>query len=337
MPPLTAPSNALYDRILTQYFAGDWDELNAQLTANIREVSTLPPAQKADIDYIRKTIAECRPAWWKIIKAGARSNSAPSSGAIPSPQAGNKAPASRTWASTMLGRTRLLRSIGTQRTWTTPRWSAKWNSPRAKRWMKPSGRVGKGCKLGGNRPALAAWLERRGPNALSRYLEFRSYVTSAYYTAPAPADGLCGNPSPAGSHEYDKDANQMVRKTVAILFNEEVLAHPEIYKTVPRPKEPPADGAESKMVWELQEWMRPDELSLAEEKSFRDALKNFATANELKVRTTGRVMLPNGLAVSLDPAADKPLAAHAMRGSKAFTRRSRRLEISIRRLRTREM
>ena len=100
----------------------------------------------------------------------------------------------------------------------------------------------------------------------------------------------------------------MSTKTVGALFAEEVLGHPKIYPSIPKPEEPPADGSESKMVWQLQEWIRGHEIPFAEDKAFRDALKAFATVNDAKVRTTGKLIFPNGMMMSLDPEADKPLA-----------------------------
>jgi hypothetical protein len=143
---------------------------------------------------------------------------------------------------------------------------------------------------------------------LRRYLLFRGNVAGAYYATPrarrlALWEGISG-----WSHEYDKAGMYMPMRAIGILFAAEVLAHPETYPSVKWPEEPPADGAESKMIWALQEWIRYRELPLSEDRALRDALKAFAAANEGRTRQSGIAVLPNKLTLSLDPEVDKPLS-----------------------------
>ena len=67
--PATLPAG-LHDRIVAQYMNGTWDELTKEMMSEAKGIGALPPAQKANVDYIRRTIAESRPAWWKQCKAG---------------------------------------------------------------------------------------------------------------------------------------------------------------------------------------------------------------------------------------------------------------------------
>ncbi len=102
----------------------------------------------------------------------------------------------------------------------------------------------------------------------------------------------------------------MSRKSVGIGFAAEFFSHPQAYPTLKLPEEPPADGAESKMIWSLQEQIRFHPLTFAEDRALRESIRAFAAANasEPKIRATGKVTLPNGLFLSLDPEADTPLS-----------------------------
>jgi hypothetical protein len=50
-------------------------------------------------------------------------------------------------------------------------------------------------------------------------------------------------------------------------------------------------------------------LPFPEDKSLRDAIRDFALANGTAVYNSGKVTLPNKLLMALDPAADSALAA----------------------------
>jgi hypothetical protein len=66
-----------------------------------------------------------------------------------------------------------------------------------------------------------------------------------------------------------------------------------------------ADGAETKLAGAVHGWIEHHDWSFAEDKSIREAIKQFALANQLLIRTGGPVVLPSGLQLSLDPQEDK--------------------------------
>jgi hypothetical protein len=308
--PATAPVRlGLHDRIVAGYMAGQFDELMADIVTNIKEVSLLPAAQKADVEYIRKAVGECRPAWWKVVKPGAVVRFRPivwgqTLNATFDPD--EKQPEIR------------MTSAGGGAANLILRWPAQDMDDPATVGELPFTKgenadknlwniLGEAAGAANLSVRYQANLKEADMPVHMRYLDFRGRLASAYYTTPRARRLVIWEGISGWSHEYDKQPNRIARRTIGILFAEEVLAHPDIYTTVPRPQEPPADGAESKLVWELQEHIRSHDLSLAEDKAFREAVRAFATLNEVKVRATSKAMLPNGQAFSLDPDADKPL------------------------------
>ena len=144
-----------------------------------------------------------------------------------------------------------------------------------------------------------------------RYVTFRGNVTGMYYCTPRARRLAVWNAVAGYSGEYARLPDVMARKAMALFYVAEVLGHRQNYPTIKPPQEPPAEGAESKIVLELQEWIVHNNLTFAEDKALHRAIKTFANANanEQKFRQTGKLVLPNGLFVALDPAADKPLNA----------------------------
>ena len=63
--------------MVREYLAGTWDDLSAEMTTSAKNTLALPPAEKTDVEYIRKTIADCRPAWWKTCKSGTKAKFRP--------------------------------------------------------------------------------------------------------------------------------------------------------------------------------------------------------------------------------------------------------------------
>ena len=76
----TVGGQTLHDRIVKDYLESRWDEAAADLASlpKAPSTSTTKPSTHTDLDYIRKTLAECRPPWWKQIKTGKKMNFRPS-------------------------------------------------------------------------------------------------------------------------------------------------------------------------------------------------------------------------------------------------------------------
>lgn len=298
----------LHAEFVSQFLHGDWDDLAAALKSHTRELAALPATQKSDIDYIRRTIFECRPAWWDECKAGKLDRFRPivwgrSIAATFDPSAQSNL--SITYANG------------------SPQITIKWNaaamdSPIIKGELQFTEGEHTDLDIWRNLGSAESWaqippraqlnLSEAEHKELSRYLSFRGNLAGVYYATPrarrlALWEGISG-----WSHEYDKAGMYMPMRAIGILFAAEVLGHPKTYPSVPWPQEPPADGAESKMIWELQEWIRYHELPLNEDRALREAFKAFALANESHTRQTGLAVLPNKLTLSLDPDQDKPLS-----------------------------
>ena len=58
----------VYDDLVKRYLSGDWATLASDLNDKKEEIAKLPQANRSDLDYINKTVAECRPGWWDMIK-----------------------------------------------------------------------------------------------------------------------------------------------------------------------------------------------------------------------------------------------------------------------------
>lgn len=311
----TTPGNAAadtqsdaYSSIVATYLSGNWDDLPGILKSRAHEITTLPPARKADVDYIRRTLFECRPEWWDACKAGKLTRFRP----VVWGRAITAAYDPDSKAEVVLNYLNGAPSA-------TVRWNAAdMDNPAIAGELKFTKgehvdldiwrRLGAAESRGVIPPRSQINLNEAEQKQLQRYLSFRGNVAGAYYATPrarrlALWEGISG-----WSHEYDHAGMYMPMRAIGILFATEVLSHPETYPSIKWPEEPPADGAESKMIWALQEWIRYHELPLGEDRALRDAFKAFAAANEGRTRQTGIVTLPNKLTLSLDPDADKPLS-----------------------------
>lgn len=310
-PPARADTDAaapdFYTRAVSQYLDGKWDELGATLKSHARELSKLLPAQKADVESIRKAIQECRPEWWAQCKAGRVTRFRPvvwghAIAAIYDPSAQSNL------AISYLSTGPVITAKWDAAAMDDPAIAGELEFSRGEHveldvWRN----LGTGQSWGLIPPRGQLNLNESEKKQLNRYLAFRGNVAAAYYATPrarrlALWEGISG-----WSHEYDKTGKYMPMRAIGIFFAAEVLGHPKTYPSVKWPEEPPAEGAESKMIWELQKWIRYHALPLAEDRALRDALKAFAAANESRTYQTGVVTLSNKLTLSLDPDADKPL------------------------------
>ncbi|HWE03597.1 MAG TPA: hypothetical protein VG326_14425 [Tepidisphaeraceae bacterium] len=313
--PTTLPAG-LHDRIVARYINGTWEELGKELSIEAKNIGALPAAQKADADYIRKAMAECRPAWWKLCKAGQKIKFRP-------------APWGHSLSGTYDPEAKIIRlDFYNGSPSVTFGWNAANMDNLAVEGELPFTKgetvdldiwtaIGSAESWIDVPPRVQLNMTEAARSGLNRFLDCRGNICGAYYATPGARRLAIWNGISGWSHEYDKSVTNMSRKTVGALFAAEVLGHRQIYVSIPRPEEPPADGAESKMVWQLQEWIRYHEIPFAEDRAFRDALKAFATTNDARVRATGKLTLPNGLAMSLDPEADKPLAVQRDKWIKA--------------------
>jgi hypothetical protein len=296
----------LHDRIVKEYLESQWDQAAADLATLPRTPSTntTRPSAQSDLDYIHKTLAECRPPWWKQIKAGKKMNFRPSVwgrtqsatydptakisiqlnylNGVPSvtvmwdaAEMDNPAEAEHGFTKGDLNDLSIWQILGTTDSWTTLSLRSQSN------------------------------LDEKAQLLLSRYLQFRGNVSGAYYGTPRARRWDLWLDLASYEEKYAKMSAIMSRKAVAAMFMAEVVGHAAKYPSITIPSFLPDEGAEAKLAEQLRGWIGPHGLTLAEDESLRAAINAFATANGTNVRTTGKVTLPNGLVVSLDSEADQ--------------------------------
>jgi hypothetical protein len=101
------------------------------------------------------------------------------------------------------------------------------------------------------------------------------------------------------------------RRAATAMFLAEVLRAPSKYPTLKLPDTLEADGAEEKLCdyFRKNRLRREDRWTVAEDKSFREAVKIFAATSDQPAAMTGKGILPSGLAFSLVAEEDVPLRA----------------------------
>ena len=94
------------------------------------------------------------------------------------------------------------------------------------------------------------------------------------------------------------------RRPVAAMIIAEVVSSPARYPSFHIPKNVNAANAEAALAIDFMRQFERVALTFPEDKSLREALKDFAAANTAAVNTTGKIILPNKLVIPLNPAED---------------------------------
>jgi hypothetical protein len=152
-------------------------------------------------------------------------------------------------------------------------------------------------------------MDQPAQQLLSRYLDFRGNVAGLYYGNPRARRWCIWLDMAAWNGEYEKMPTVNSRKAIGAMMMQEFLLHRQKYPSIEMPQSLSPDGAEDNLAAHLRQWVQEHPLTLAEDQALRDAVKTFAAANALNVRTSGSVKLPSGLQVALDPEKDKSNAA----------------------------
>jgi hypothetical protein len=301
-----AESGDLYGRIVAAYMDGDWDVLDKELRAPPKDLTRLTRAQQADVTYVRQAAAECHPPWWNPCKAGQK--------ATFQANVWNQAIAvtydpAKTDAS--------VNNAGGKRSMTAGWPAADMDSTvHAEHGYSKGDLMNVGVWLGMGMAAalpttLPANLDEATKLRISLYIELRSDLTVFYYASP-PARrwalylfSLCYTP------HHAKAQMAASRRAATAMFLAEVLKSPSKYPTLKLPDTLEADGAEEKLCdyFRKNRLRREDRWTIAEDKSFREAVKAFAAASDQPTSMTGRGILPSGLAFSLSAEEDVPLRA----------------------------
>ena len=312
--PAEGKGDELLARVTSAYMGGNWEDLDAALAAAAKPAAmkTLSKAQKADVDYVRQAMAECRPAWWNTLKAGKKASFAVTAwgraaDVVCDPDAkkstvqvpGGNAKPKLTYGSDM-------NTID--------------NPDHAEHSYTKGDLAGVGVwqSIGGTAVGLAALSQRSVQGIMSDkdklrlgiYLDFRGNLTVLYYGTPTVRQWGLWLYLAAYMEKNSKADIVNSRKAAAGALVAEVLKSPEAYPFFALPDSLPDEGAEGKLALHfLSKLNRNKPWTLAEDRAFRAAVKNLALANEQKAFDTGKVALPNGQAVALMAADDAPLQA----------------------------
>jgi len=301
-----AESGDLYARIVAGYMDGDWDALDKELRAPQKDLARLTRAQQADVTYVRQAAAECHPPWWKQCKAGQKA--AFQANVWNQPIAVTYDPA----------KTNSEVNTGSGTRTMTAGWPAADmdSTVHAEHGYSKGDLLNVGIWL--NMGLAAGAPTKFPPNMdeatklrINLYLDLRSDLAALYYTSP-PARrwalylfSLCYTP------HYAKAPMAAPRRAATAMFLAEVMRSPATYPTLKLPDMLEADGAEEKLCnyFRKNRLRREDRWTIAEDKSFREALKTFAAASDQPTSMTGKGLLPSGLAFSLTVEEDVPLRA----------------------------
>ena len=305
--PSVAPTpGEPFHRLLNAYLGGKWDEVEDMFTGSGRELQAVPQSEQPKVNYMRQSLSECRPGWWKRCKAGEKFAFSPNVW-------GRAVPATFDPAAQSPVQWSLFRG---QLSWTVMWPTTVTDNPIA---------AGRGfskddlfnLNVWSTLGRAEAWsaipleaqtnLKEDAKVLLMRYLDFRSNVTDVYYATPHSRRWglwLC-----LVMYVDENVANPVrtAREAVAAMFMNEVVANPAKYPSIHLPKAFPADDTEEKLAWELRLWIEKHGWTLEEDKYLRDAFAAFAKANGRQAHLRGQITLANGLSVALDPEKDKLL------------------------------
>lgn len=302
----TAPPEGLYDRIAWAYMDGQWEELASALTAANRSGASLTPPQRADVAYVREALAECRPAWWLSCKSERKT-----------------AIRQMLWGKPFLATFDPTAKDGMNiRFAPSPRvLTLKWNGTEMD--SRDKGEYG---FLHGDMVNVSTWgtlgtaqvyalvpmdtlrsTDERSQLRLQRFLRFRSNVTSLYHSGPPGRRYALHIYLAAFLDKYGKGPLAGCRRAVGAMLLCELLKEPSRYPSLALPKSLAAEDAEKQLGRHFKFRIgRNNHWTIAEDRSYREALKAFVGANS-NVLDTESVILPNGLAFSLDDEKDASL------------------------------
>jgi hypothetical protein len=303
---VSAAGQALYERISAAYLDGHWDELATFLKGSPRQLAGLGADQRADIAAMRRVLAECRPEWWEMCKAGG--------------QVGIHAnlfgrPLDTVFDPAGKGGTRM--SVANNRITTSVSWAvADMDNPEHAEHGFSKGEL---CNLNvWATLGLAATWTQIPPQALVniseadktrmlRYQDFCGNVTGLYYGMPRARRWGAFLYLLMWKDMYAQMPIRNSRKAVAAALLAEILADPAKYASLPLPTSVPAENCEEKLAEHYRDWIEKHSWTLAEDLALRRAIQSFAAANEQTAMRTQRAVLSNKLAVAFDPEADAAL------------------------------
>jgi hypothetical protein len=305
--PTVAPaSGEPYHRLLDAYMGGKWDEVERMFSGSGRELQAIPVSERPKVNYMRESLAEGRPPWWRRSKAGEKFEFAPNVwGRVVNFtfDPGAKFPVQSSLVRGQLALTVSWPTSDMDNPAAAERGFSKGDAASFGVWSA----LGMAEAWSGIPVEAQSNLKEDARVLMQQYLEFRSNLTEVYYASPSARRlglWLClvmyvgenaGNPV------------RTAREAVAAMFMSEVAAHPMRYPSIQLPRALPAEGIEEKLAGALRLWIEKHGWTLAEDKFLRDSIADFAKVNGRQAHLKGQVALANGLLIALDPEKDKLL------------------------------
>jgi hypothetical protein len=322
-------ASVLYDGFVSRYLSGDWEKLGADMDAKKKEIAALPAGNAADLTYIARTIAECRPGWWNPVKSGQ---------AKQFKQTVWNQSVTFNYQDGGIGTTVRTTDVNGEFQ-ATVQWP-KSNMDSAARLSLPEVGLkvpgdfgfqqGDGCNWAawqviGDGAALAPLgaekIKALGANEqvkLTRYALFVQNITAGYYGTPAVRRMTCALSLASFEPDMNDNENWTGRRPLGSALLIELTVHKGLYKGFE--VQPIAGLAQLAGNPGLMEGMlatpvmlafAKNKLTLEQDRHIRDLIKKVAQAN--RSWTDSKLILPENQAYDLDPAKDAPLAAQRVK------------------------
>jgi hypothetical protein len=307
--PAESKGSELLARITAAYMDGNLDDLEKALVARPAEMARLNRTQRADIEYVRQTVAECRPSWWSTLKAGKKASFQTSVWGKPLSVTFN--PDGKGETNFKVGEAKVETSLGAEGLSLDSADSGQYGFLKGDLagfvvWHN----LGSASAFSGVPQRQFAVLGDKDQLRFALYRDFRGNLTALYYGMPPIRRWGLHIFLAAFMPEYGKGDMAASRRATASMLLLEILKSPATYPSLPLPESLEAEKAEEKLAVHYKFMIgRKSAWTIAEEKAFRAAVKAFAPANEQKTLETGKVTLPNNLAFSLMPGEDAPFQA----------------------------
>jgi hypothetical protein len=301
--PTEATPAALHDHLVDQYMKGEWKDLEKELTPPDKDLEKLTGPQRLDIKYIRDTMTECRPTWWRQcadnqefnfrptvwgralrasfdpdaksnINMTFNNNQASCSLHWETADMDNPAPAEHGFSKGDLSDFSVWSVIGEADSWTTV--------------------------------PLQLQINMKDPQKqqLQRFLEFNANLSAIYYGTPMARRWGVWLCCAAYLNKYAAMVTINSRKGVGAFFLDEVVAHRAKYPSVRIAEEVPDEKVEETLCIAMERYIEKHPWTLPEDRLLRDQVRAFYLLNQRQLMQSGVIKLPNGLAMALDPAAD---------------------------------
>lgn len=297
---------SVYELIVQQYMTGKWEALDATIKTQAKEIGKFTPAQRQDLTYIKQSVLESRPAWWKPIKSGEKQDFRadvwgramnltfdPKGKGVETKWEGNKIQVSVTWSAGDMD---------------NPDHAEHGFSKAELNHLNVFATLGMAAAWTAIPPQTFSQISTEEQKALLwQSFDFHGNVTGVYYGTPRARQWGIWLYLHSYQEKYQQMSNINARKAVAVAFLMEVLANPKKYPSIKLPDKLDSDKAEEKLALAVHVPMEKQGWTLAEDKTIRQAIRNFTAANERVLQNGGAVTLPNGLGLLLDPKADEPL------------------------------